>query len=304
MSRRPAALYRSILCPVDFSPGSRAALKLAHHIARRFDARLTVMYADDPMLAAAAAAGYDRRALSATSLRELRRLVQRVLGVDERDDGVAFSVSFGRPAEAIIKTARTLEPDLIVMGTHGLSGAKRMMFGSTTSQVLRKTGVPVLAAPQSTSTARWPGPRVVAALELGPHARSDASAAARVARAFGVPLRLVHVVAPTQTPPWRQPQLESHDRTRLVHARSALAALAAGTRDVDVDMRVLLGDPAEEIAAAAEDAKAGLIVMTLRRGRGLFGARQGSITYRVLCGAGAPVLALREASAGRRGSVP
>ena len=252
------------------------------------------MYADDPMLAAAAAAGYNRRALSdhepsraaacGPAYARRRRSATRAS---------TCSVSFGKPADAILKTARTLEPDLIVMGTRGLSGARRMMFGSTTSQVLRKTAVPVLAVPQSTSTARWPGRRVIAALELGPDARRDASAAAGVARAFGVPLRLVHVVAPTQTPPWRQPQLEPQERARLADARSALEALAAATRDVHVDTRVLLGDPAEEIAAAAEEAKAGLIVMTLRGGRGLFGARQGSITYRVLCSAAVPVLALR-----------
>ena len=37
--------------------------------------------------------------------------------------------------------------DLIVMGTHGLSGVRKMFFGSVTERVLRQTSIPVLAAP-------------------------------------------------------------------------------------------------------------------------------------------------------------
>jgi hypothetical protein len=39
---------------------------------------------------------------------------------------------------------------------------------------------------------------------------------------------------------------------------------------------------------------AGLIVVTVRRGHGLFGLRQGTISYRILCGAALPVLAVRQ----------
>lgn len=55
----PARLFQSILCPVDFSTHSRIALQHAMAIAHRTGGRLTAMYADDPMLAAAVGAGYD-----------------------------------------------------------------------------------------------------------------------------------------------------------------------------------------------------------------------------------------------------
>jgi hypothetical protein len=59
---------------------------------------------------------------------------------------------------------------------------------------------------------------------------------------------------------------------------------------------VVLGDAPEEIAATATDVGARLIVLTLRKGHGLFGRRQGAITYRVLCSGAVPVLALRQGS--------
>ena len=56
MSRDPAPrVFRSILCPVDFSPNSRAALRYAAMLARLSDAHLVVLFVDDPLLATAAA---------------------------------------------------------------------------------------------------------------------------------------------------------------------------------------------------------------------------------------------------------
>lgn len=64
--------------------------------------------------------------------------------------------------------------------------------------------------------------------------------------------------------------------------------------------RIFVGSPAEEIARLAAESDAGLIVLSLKRGHGLFGARYGSISYRLLCAAVAPVLALPPQHRGRR----
>jgi nucleotide-binding universal stress UspA family protein len=85
----------------------------------------------------------------------------------------------------------------------------------------------------------------------------------------------------------------------MAEAGRRLDLVVRGLTDIHVDRRVLLGDPAEEIAAAAADLRAGLTVLFLRRGHGLFGARPGSITYRVLCGTSTPVLAFPPSRSGR-----
>jgi hypothetical protein len=53
-----------------------------------------------------------------------------------------------------------------------------------------------------------------------------------------------------------------------------------------------IGRPEDEIIAAASEARAGFIILALRRGRGIFGPRQGATTYRILCTSSIPVLAL------------
>jgi len=49
------------------------------------------------------------------------------------------------PKDEIVRTARRLRPDLIVMGAHGHRGVKDLMFGNTINAVRHEVSVPVLA---------------------------------------------------------------------------------------------------------------------------------------------------------------
>ena len=291
---RSARGFRSVLCPVDFSAHSRAAFRHAVEVARRTGGQVAVLYVDDPWLAAAAAAGYDSRLLTQQTMRELRQFVARCgVDVDGGDPAISLQCVMGPPAREILKAARRLDSNLIVMGTQGLSGARRMFFGSTTEQVLRRTAAPVLAVSDRAGKAPLPrrGSQFLGAVELGSDARRDARTMARVAREFDARLALVHVIKPVGVPPWLAPRLDVQDRTRLADARRRLRSLAsiAGPR---AECRVVLGDPAEELPAIAEDMGAAMLLLQLRRGRGIFGKTQGSTTYRVLTGSKTPVLAL------------
>jgi hypothetical protein len=57
-------------------------------------------------------------------------------------------VKIGDPIDEIIDAAQKCKSQLIVMGTHGASGLKRILFGSNTSNVISKSNIPVLAIPQ------------------------------------------------------------------------------------------------------------------------------------------------------------
>src|SRR5580765_4403142 len=184
---RRASLFQSILCPVDFSPNSRVALQYGLAIARRSGGHITVMYADDPLLAAAS--GYNRRLIATETTSELQRLLKGVGGPMKAIARASSMVAaVGKPAPEILKVARRNASDLIVMGTEGRSGLGRMFFGSVTEAVLRRTTVPLLAVPAGVTTrglASWPAGRILCAVELGPRAREDTRAAARIAAEFG-----------------------------------------------------------------------------------------------------------------------
>ena len=135
--------FSSILCPVDLSVSSRAALKVAATMAEQFNARLTVLFVDDPLLSQAALR-FDEDELAKRTRTELTRFVERAVG---RRRQCTYEIVNGEPAVEIIKAARRVPAELIVMGTQGHRGPKRLFFGSTADAVLRRSTVPVLVVP-------------------------------------------------------------------------------------------------------------------------------------------------------------
>lgn len=294
-----SGLFSSVLCPVDFSDHARVALRYAAAVARRGAVPVRVLFVNDPLLVAAASAAYNVESLGAATAVELRRFVASTLPAKTaKAIAPTIGTALGKPQREILRAVKTGAFDLVVVGTKGLNGARRLVLGSTTSGLLAKSPVPVLAVPPAEGgrpgavPATWPGRAIVAAIELGAHAASDVARAAEVARWFGTRLVLMHVV-PMPTPPaWFSANLEAHVRHDGDRAERALQALADATPGVKTSVCVRIGHPPDEIAAVAREQKAGLIVMAIRGRAGLFGEAAGSCTYQVLCHGVAPVLAL------------
>lgn len=291
-------LFKTVLCPVDFSDHSRQALAYAALLTARNKGRLIVLFVEDPMLAAAAAVAYDEKALTEKARNELRRFISRTIApFGLPTSSVAIEVTLGRPHEKIASAAQRLGCDIIVMGAHGRTGANKLMFGSTTHRILRRSPIPVLATPPVAGRKRgpakgWPGAMVIAPVDIGARDRADALAASVVARELGTRLQLVHVVEPFSNPPWLEVDAERRNLQRQRRSIARLTQLQDELKGVATAVRVETGSPADAIANIAADKHVGLVVMTRRPGQGLFGPRQGSISYEVLCKANTPVLAL------------
>ena len=304
----PSRLYRSILCPVDFSGHSAVALRYAAFLARRSAGKLHVMHVNDPMLSAAAAVAFADHDLAKVALDELRPFVAEALPAATRKAiTLRYVVETGDPARMIASAAKRLGCDLVVLGTHGLSGVEKVIIGSTTERILRRTTLPVLAVPpiapgssgKAAPAASWPGPAIMGPVDLSDESAGDIRDAEKVARAFGTKLVLVHVIPQFQPPPWYRADLSAHWRIRVTKAQQQLESLAKGVgRGVAIETRVLTGNPPDEIAAVAAEKRIGLVVMHLRKGPGFFGSRAGSIAAHVLRHAVTPVLALPDAAKG------
>ena len=133
-----------ILVAVDFSDGSRKALAIADKIASKFRTKLILVHViHDPATApgfyAAKKAG--EKVLHNMMNDFARKSLPKGRKVDKR-------VIPGLPAAQIVYLAKKEEVDLIVMGTHGLSGLKRLMIGSVVDKVMRASPIPVLAVPE------------------------------------------------------------------------------------------------------------------------------------------------------------
>jgi nucleotide-binding universal stress UspA family protein len=290
--------FRHILCPVDFSEYSRTALRYAGVLAQRSKGRLTVLFVNDPLLgSAAAAAAYDVSALEAKTRAELKRFVARALG--DAAAGATITTTLGHPAPEIVGTARRLGADLVVMGSRGLTGPGKWLFGSTTERVLRKAEVPLLVVPKAKQRSKsssaaamrsWPGKRVLVPIDLSDYVLADVRVAVIRARSFGATPVLMYALPRLQFPSWLRMDSGDYDRERLAAAQSELEKLADETGGAQC--RVVLGDPAEEIVAATTNLGIRLIVVTIKHAAVPFGPRQGAITYRILSSEVAPIVAI------------
>ena len=287
-----------ILCPVDFSEASRGALRIAATVAGHFGARMTVLAVEDPLLTEAIGLGTGVTWDPEETRKELDHFVTRALHarVGQALD-LEHEVVVGQPAQEILRSAQKERCDLIVMSTHGLTGMRKLFFGSTTERVLRETTVPVLAtppdyAPSSLDEIRRLVGHVLVPVDLRPASAYQVQVARGLAEALGVPMIATHVVEPVRSPLAAKLHLPSIELERRTRAEDALKELLTTVpQKLNAEALVAFGDPAEEIIKVARDRKAGLIVVGLH-GSPMTGPRMGSVTYRLLCLAHALVLAL------------
>jgi nucleotide-binding universal stress UspA family protein len=298
---------RSILCPVDFSDGSRGALRYAAAIAESLGSALVVLSINDPLLQEAAGLLPGGDHLLDDTRRELERFVRKTLDTHPqavRD--LQCDVAIGAPATEILRFASDRSCGLIVMSSHGLTGLRKMFFGSTTERVLREATVPVLV-----TAAGDPGSLDAEAIRKSvrrilmpadPTSDADLVLIVRdIAAALSASVLLLHVVEPLRAivGAQRLPGIEQERRTR---AEGWLETLAATISWPSAPERlVAYGEPAEEIAKIANARAVGLIVMGLHASPRL-GRHIGSVTYRVLCLARGLVLAVPPRNVAREDS--
>ena len=293
---------RSVICPVDFSDASRGALRYAAVVANYFHAELTVLTVTDPLLTEAAELSGAAEHLPDAVNKELLRFVKKSFDGVVTPENMKMAVATGKPAVEILRFAKAYPIHLVVMSTHGLTGVRKLFFGSTTERVLRETTVPVLLAPAHDHGPARPDDvkravkRVLVPVDLSAATVDQVRAAGKVASVLEVPVLLAHVVEPVHFAVSGLPHLPNLEVERRARAEKALAELASSVPpELRPEALVAYGDPAEEIAKVARDRDAGLIVIGLHAST-LLGPRMGSVTYRVLCLTSTLVLALPPSS--------
>ena len=296
----------SVICPVDFSDASRGALRYAAAVANHLGVELTVMTVTDPLLREAAELSSSLEHLPEAINKELLRFVNKTFEGGVTPAAMQLVVTTGKPAVEILRVASEQPADLVVMSTHGLTGMRKLFFGSTAERVLRETTVPILLTPAHDHGPAKPDDvkravkRVLVPVDLSPATDTQVHSARDVAAVLDVPVLLAHVVEPVHFAVSGLPHLPNLEVERRFRAEKALAELAfAIPPNLRPEALVAYGDPAEEIAKVARDRDAGLIVIGLHAST-LLGPRMGSVTYRVLCLTATLVLALPPAKAAEK----
>jgi nucleotide-binding universal stress UspA family protein len=143
-----AAHTKVIVYPTDFSAGSAASLELAKSMAQDFGAQIHCVYViEEPHI-------YSTLDLGPVNLPSMAELEDSATGrldkfvadnIADQDQPPVAAVLTGRPSEEIVSYANKQEAAMIVMATHGYSGMKHVLLGSTTEEVLRHAVCPVLS---------------------------------------------------------------------------------------------------------------------------------------------------------------
>ncbi|HEY0079471.1 MAG TPA: universal stress protein [Pyrinomonadaceae bacterium] len=139
-----------ILVPVDFSPTSLNAVRVAIGIAEP-DGDLTLLhvinqdFVDDAVASALGTSEEIRARLREQAEMSMANMLE---GLETRGVDVEQMIVVGVPFVEILKIARDLDLPMIVMGMRGRSTPpEEVLFGSTAEKVLRGARVPVLCVP-------------------------------------------------------------------------------------------------------------------------------------------------------------
>ena len=295
--------FRRILVPVDFSPASAAALRIATRLAKASGATLHVVHVypfrKGIQGASVALADFardrgpsDRRAtdLARDLLEQWRQRAARA--------GIPVHRHFvlGRAEREIHDLIGKLGADLVVAGTRGHGGLRGVMPGSVASDLISRAPIPVLVT-------RGPSPGFGRILVADDFSRGS-DQALRAAACFADPARprvlLLHVIdlrplrylgalgLPTRPDP-----AAIEKKRRSILDRLRLRAKTMAHPGLKITSRVITGDPVRDLCRAAKSWRAGAIVVATHGTGGLRRFVLGTTTQGLLCSAPCPVLTVK-----------
>jgi universal stress protein A len=136
---------KKILVPVDFSEFSLKAARYAVCFAEQFGAAIDLFYAlEQPSFIS----GTDGVVITLPEGELVRHAQEKLQAIASNEIKtrvpVKTEVRVGRPYEEIVKFAKEMQIDLIIIATHGYTGLKHVFLGSTTERVVRHASCPVL----------------------------------------------------------------------------------------------------------------------------------------------------------------
>ncbi len=139
--------WQEIIAPVDFSEMSRKSAQMARNLARADGARLVLLnvLAESPPPLLPDVAGFHYGDLVEALQRRAETELKEFFPEEEREGvEVDFEVAIGAPHHEIVRVAEEREAGLIVLGTHGRTGALHLLLGSVAEKVVRLASCPVL----------------------------------------------------------------------------------------------------------------------------------------------------------------
>ena len=295
--------FKRILCPIDFSESSVHSLAHAAALANWYDAQLTALHVVPTFepVQVRGDLGEPVHVVSPVSREQVLDGLRRALERTTVSATPILVAESGDAPTAIIDQALSIGADLIVMGTHGRRGFKRLLLGSVTETVLHEAPCPVLTVPPRVGAAASETvtfKRILCPIDFSPSAVQAFGFALDLARQADGRLTLMHVLewlAEDEPRTSIHFNIAEYRRSLAADARERLRALVAEEPRTWADIETVLafGRAHREILRAAEANSTDLIVMGAQGRGGVDLALFGSTTQQVVRGVSCPVLTVR-----------
>lgn len=201
-------------------------------------------------------------------------------------------VAVGDPAEVIVSTARTVNPSLIALSTHGRSGLSRLVRGSVAERVLRTAEHPVLVANPSSLGDAMKGAfkRILVPLDGSDRSATILPLAKAFAQRFGSEVFLFHVVDEVVA---IEPMIAVASSQTPEQARAKLEAYRPKLEGVPVRVLTGRGSPGPAILEAIDLEKIDLVVIATHGRSGVSRWAFGSTAENVVRHGTVPLLVVR-----------
>ena len=152
-------MYARILVPVDGSAASAQGLDEAIELARHLKARIRLVHVVEPWVMVTAETMAANVHEFAESIRSIGAALLKECEERVRSAGIEVDVELiesigGAAGECIVNKAKEVNADLVVCGTHGRRGIRRLLVGSDAEYIVRRAPVPVLLVRNQESAAR------------------------------------------------------------------------------------------------------------------------------------------------------
>jgi nucleotide-binding universal stress UspA family protein len=263
-----------ILVATDFSETATLALDRAIELAASHGSEVALVHVMQPDLPPLAA---PEMIVVPPNFEEMLKeacnegLARAASAVREAGVRVSTHLEQGRAAKRITSCADSLGADLIMLGTRGNTGFKRLLLGSVAEEVVRTANQPVLTVHPGDDRSIEPVRRILLPTDFSEAADQALAAATLILLGSGdAEILLVHTyhIAPTVVPLGGfgngAPPMLVKNAHQLAEAAAEPSAAALRERGFHVEVVVERGDPAEVVTELAADRNIDVIVMGTR----------------------------------------
>lgn len=186
-----------ILVPTDFSPNANLALEHAIKVANQFKGVVHVLHAYQIETRTGSFVSIEN-IIQEDREKDIANLVEKMKPLLKAGTQLEGHVKKGSSVDSIIKKAQKIDADMIIMGTTGAGGMKKIFLGSTASNVINETSIPVLAIPMDIHSFNLA--KITLALDTkNIENLSVLEPLVKLAKAFKSSLMLVTILDPIQT---------------------------------------------------------------------------------------------------------